>query len=488
MSNLPGGGPSSANPLSRRERRVAASVRLSGAEGSQTADMAMMMDPATKSLADALRWSYRVLLIAIAVLIIVFAGSGFTKIEETERGIKLRFGRVIDRNLMAGPHLGWPAPIGEIIRVPMGRQTIELRKEFFPSLADNEERQLASDGSAILAGGGSDSLDPNVDGQLLTADGGIVHARWSVDYRHDELDPVLNAQNIGDEAAERRIVRAVVMQAIVRSTASLTLDEFMRNIPDAKRENQSFRTVEQLSLQASQAMLDKLQSGIRITSLTLNQKFPPRRVMPSYYRVQAAESQSAAQIEDAVSSRREKLQATAGDSAEFILAQIDQYDLDLATKDTAAAEATLARIERLLMGQPVEIDGETLRPRISGSVTTLLDAARQERTTRVASAKAEADLFDAKLAAFKVNPKVLLNGDWADAYQAFAARPDTQIMLLPLGSERMVLMINRDPALVRSQEMARYGREFDAAESERIRARERARFEQRMDTGTKASQ
>lgn len=487
MSMMPDGGPASRSPLSRRERRGEASVRLGGGEASQGVSMADMMDPATKSLADALRWSYRVMLGAIVVLVVLFAGSGFTSIGASERGIKLRFGRVIDRNLDSGPHLGWPAPFGEIIKVPVGSQSMELRREFFPNLAEQEEKQLATDGSTVLAGGGSESLDPNVDGQLLTADGALVHARWAVTYQHDERNPDLYAKNVGDEKAEHRLVRAIVMQAIVRATASVTLDEFMRNVPDERRQEGTFRTVEMLASQSAQAMLDSLESGILIQTLSMTQKFPPRRVMPAYYRVQAAQSQSAAAIEDAVSARREALQAAAGDAAEQILSQIDQYELDLAQKDEAAAEATLARINDLLLGRPTEIGGVPVNPRVSGSVTSMLDGARQERTTMVAQARAEADLFDAKLEAFKVNPKVLLNSDWADAYQIFATRENTQIMLLPPSGVRMVLMINRDPALTREQEIARYGKEFDQAQSERMRNMERARFEQRQE-GSKVTQ
>jgi hypothetical protein len=106
----------------------------------------------------------------------------------------------------------------------------------------------------------------------------------------------------------------------------------------------------------------------------------------------------------------------------------------------------------------------------------------------VARAKAEAELFDAKLEAFKVNPKVLLNTDWADAYMAFATREGTQIMLLPPGAIRTVLSINRDPVLSREQDIARFGREFDEAQRERIRSMERARFEQRMQGGTRAAE
>ena len=423
------------------------------------------------------------MMLAIIVLIVLFGASGFTRIGASERGIKLRFGQVVDRNLEDGAHFGWPAPIGEIIRVPIGSQQLELRKQFFPNLSDSEEKEFMAKGSAVLANGGSDSLDPNTDGQLLTADGAIVHARWSVAYQHDERDPVLFAQNIGDEDTERRLVQSVVMQAIVQAAASVTLDEFMRYVPDASRPAGTFRTVEDLALQTAQAKLDKLQAGVVIQSLTMTQKFPPRRVMPSYYQVQAAESQSAAQIEDAVSARRERLQATAGDAAELILAQIDQYELDLARKDTAAAEATLARIDALLQGQPIELEGQTVNTRVSGEVTALLDGARQERTTMVAQAKADADLFEAKLEAYKVNPKVLLNGDWADAYLTFATRESTQIMLLPPGSERTVLMINRDPSLTREQEIARNAKEYDKAQQKRIEEQERARYEQRQ-TGT----
>ncbi len=480
-------GRSSADPLARRERRGAATVRLNSGEGSAAADMASMMDPATKSLADALRWSYHVLLGSIVVLAALFAFSGFTSVGASERGIKLRFGQIVDSNLEPGAHLGWPAPIGRIIKVPVGEQVLDLRRQFFPSLSADEENKLASEGSTTLSGGGSDSLDPNVDGQLLTADGAMVHARWTVSYRHDEARPDLNARNIPDEDVEQKIVLVVVMQAIVRAAAGVTLDEFMRNIPDESRAEGTFRTVESLARQTAQGTLDRLESGIQIQTLAMTQKFPPRRVMGRYYQVQAAQSQSASAIEQADDQRRQSLQAAAGDAADVILAQIDRYELDLAKGDAAAAEATLAQINSLLLGEAVEIGGRAVQVRVSGAVTSMLDGARQERTTMVAKAKADADLFVAKLAAYKVNPTVLLNGDWADAYRAFATRDGTQIMLLPATGRPTVISINRDPALLREQEVDRLGKEFDDANRKRQQELLRNRFEQRQRDGMKVA-
>ena len=152
-----------------------------------------------------------------------------------------------------------------------------------------------------------------------------------------------------------------------------------------------------------------------------------------------------------------------------------------------AAERTFAAINKLLLGEPVEIDGAVLNPRISGDVTSRLDQARQERTTMVAAARSDAELFVAKLKAFESNSLVLVNSEWSDAYSTFLGRPGVQVLLLPPQTAgRWVLNINRDPFLAREQEMQRNTEEFQRAQQQRVRERERAQFEQRLgNTGTK---
>lgn len=482
MSQNPG-----SNPLTPRGRRQTASVRLNETGPSAAAELASMMDPATKSLADALRISYRLLLASIVVLVALYFGSGVQKVGESERGMRLLFGRVVSPNLSPGPQFSAPPPIGEIVKVRVDEQSVEIT--FFPNLSDTEQTSLNKDGPTVLAGGGPDSLDPGSDGQLITADGSIAHARWTLTYRRDDLRPDESERNI-DPDHLAAIVKAVARRSIVTAAASMTLDEMMRNIPDSGRDPETFRTLEQRARDLTQRALDDMEAGIRVQQLVMTQKFPPRRVMPDYYRVQSAESDAGAAVLEAERVWQQSMQKTAGDAAAVIIEQIDRYEVELLRGDADAAERTLAAINKLLLGEPVEIDGAPLNPRVSGDVTSRLDQARQERTTMVAAARSDAELFAAKLKAFESNPLVLVNSDWADAYSTFLARPGVQVLLLPPQSAgRWVLNINRDPFLAREQEMARNTEEFQRAQQQRVKERERAQFEQRLgSSGTKFTQ
>lgn len=482
MSRNPG-----TNPLSTRERRQTASVRLNESGPSAAAELASMMDPATKSLADALRISYRLLLASIAVLVALYFGSGVQKVGESERGMRLLFGRVVSPSLSPGAQFSAPPPIGEIVKVRVDEQSSEIK--FFPNLSESEQKSLDKDGPTVLAGGGSDSLDPNADGQLITADGSIAHARWTISWRRDDLRPDVSERNINPEHLSS-IVQAIARRSIVTAAASMTLDEMMRNIPDQGRNPEQFRTIEQRARDLTQRALDDMNAGVRVQQLVMTQKFPPRRVMPDYYRVQSAESDAAAAVLEAERAWQQAMQKTAGDAAAVLIEQIDRYEVELLRNDTAAAERTFETINRLLMGEPVEIDGVVLNPRISGDVTSRLDQARQERTTMVAAARSDAELFAAKLKAFESNSLVLVNTEWSDAYSTFLGRPGVQVLLLPPQTAgRWVLNINRDPFLSREQEMQRNTEEFQRAQQQRVRERERAQFEQRLgSSGTKFTQ
>lgn len=475
------------NPLAPRERRQTATVRLNESGQSAAAELASMMDPATKSLADALRISYKLLLGSILVLVALYFGSGVQKVGESERGMRLLFGRVVSSNLSPGPQFSAPPPIGEIVKVRVDEQSTEVT--FFPNLSEAEQKSLDERGPTTLSGGGSDSLDPNADGQLITADGSIAHARWSISYRRDDIRPEVSERNIDPDFINKLVV-AVARRSIVIAAASMTLDEMMRNVPDAGRNPETFRTMEHRARELAQKALDDMDSGIRVQQLVMTQKFPPRRVMPDYYRVQSAESDAGAAVVESERAWQQSLQRTAGDAASVLVDQIDRYEVELLKGDDEAAAATFGVINKLLLGEPVEIDGAKLNPRVSGDVTSRLDQARQERTTMVASARSEAELFEAKLKAFNSNSLVLINSDWSDAYSTFLNRPGVQVMWLPPDNTgRLVMLINRDPMLAREQEMQRNTEQFQRAAQDRAKERERAQFEQRLgNTGSKMTQ
>jgi regulator of protease activity HflC (stomatin/prohibitin superfamily) len=468
--------------------RGAASVTLrdrSADDGAGGRNSGPFVDPATRSLADALRITYRLLQATMVVLVILYLLSGFQAVKESERGIRLLFGQVKARDLSPGFQFSLPAPLGELVRVGTGAQTMDINKAFFPNLSEDEEKQLLdkNKGAQTLADGGNDSLDPDSDGQLLTADGSIVHTRWSVTYQRAQAWET--AQNI-EEESERRIVTAAACQGIVHAAAGLTIDDILKKQVGAGAEGApegggGGSLVELRARENAQRALDKIESGIQITQLVMTTVIPPRRVMRQFEEVQANQSRKTKLIDEARTERADKLTQAAGDAAPLLLRLIERYESELALAEPARAAATLALIDRVLLREAIELDGRTLAPQAFGRVSSILDEARQRRSSVVSEAKEDAAYFQAKRELFNSNPLVMIHGDWSDAFRTFLARPSLQTIWLPPNIDRQTLQINRDPSITAAQQEERNRKQVEEAAKARELKRARENFERRTD-------
>lgn len=466
--------------LAARTTQRAASVTLR--QRGDAGDDSGSLDPATKSLGDALRITFRLLQAAMIVLLGLYLLSGFQSVKESERGMRLVLGRISAKDLPPGPQFSFPAPFGEMMKVQTGLQTEDIDKQFFPRLTEGEEKLLIDKekGAAALAGGG-DSLDPDADGHLITADGNIAHARWSLTWQR--ADAGRTATNI-DPEFERKIVNAAASRGIVEAAASLSIDDLLKKQIDTSSSQAGTSKVETLARDGAQRALDEMESGIQISQLTLTLVIPPRNVMKAFQNVQSAQSDKNKSIDDARSERNSKLTEAAGEAAEDLLRLIDKYESDFATGDPAKAAAAMDLIDRVMLKESVAIDGVQIRP-LSGNVSKIVDDARQFRTSVVNQAQSDVSLFESKRALFKSSPLVMINSEWASAFGAFLKNESLQTILLPPDSGRNVLRISRDQTVARDITAARMLKENEAAQLKRIQERERLRFQERVDPARK---
>ncbi len=488
--NLPNGpaGAPGATDQPRRNFAPAAKMRAASVTISRdgaTADgesVGALMDPATQSLADALRITFRLVQLAVLLLVAFYVLSGFRTVGEGEKAIRLVFGRVESQDISPGFRFSWPEPFGELVKVQTGAQAISLDSEFFPELTDQEKKQVATDGVQILSQGGRDSLNPDADNANLTADGNLAHTRWSLTYHRE--DPRLVQQNITPDQ-ERSIVLGAVKRGIVRAVASVTIDELLKNTPDPSREPGTFRSPDAMAKDIAQKTLDELDSGIRIDVLALTAKIPPRRVMPAFNEVQSAESGKSKAIEDAQSAADSTLTGTAGkEAAPLLLDLIGRYERQVELQQETESVQTLAAIDSILLGEPATVDGKEFKARVVGEVANRLAAANRERSSFVSKMESDAVLFAAKRDSFRKNPLVLVSSDWSDAFKAFVTRPGVQQMLLPSGP--MVLMINQDPQIAADIEAAYSHARALKADEERKKQIEQQRFEQKIESKQRA--
>lgn len=445
------------------EPRRAASVTLRSDESAQLRSASM--EAANRSLADALRIVYRLLQGLMVALLLLFAFSGFQKIDQGELGVKVTFGRLSPRILEPGPVFSLPYPMGEVIKVSRGDQTISILQSFWPEGLD-PDRPNAS---------GSPSLKPGQDGSLLTGDNNIVHAQLDVSYhREDPLNYLENLQPDSEEA----LIRSAVERAMVQAAAQVSIDELLARgfgsavvAPETQAEADSpadgeGATGDESSLESrvrstAQRLLDEsLDIGVEIDRVTIREIRPPQRTLEDFRQKNAAVTNAARAREEAERERDTMLTSAAGTAYRPLLDLIDEYEGLLEIGNEEEAEEVFAAINRLLDGayEPndagaIEIRGRTYQNvRVSGEVSELISSAKQYRSTVVSNAERQSADFDAKLEQFRANPKQFLAQEWYRGFQTLLEDPVVESFLIPEGSEPLRLKINPDPAFLREIE------------------------------------
>lgn len=450
MSDLP---PSSNDPLNTAPstpaanpamvRRRSASVQLRSGAGESSA---ALMDPANQSLADALRITYRLIQLAMVGLVVAYIASGFQAVKGTEAGIRVTLGEAERDPLAPGLAFSLPTPLGEVIRIDTSKQTIQMNRQFFPAMSEDDLRKPTHELAATRA---KTSLDPMVDGHNITGDLSIAHSRWVVEYRIRERGVLDYAQNMSREM-ESLIVNRSVMRGVVHAVSERTIDEMLKSTPDARRKG-PLPAIEEIAKEVAQQTLDEIKSGIEITTLQVISRDPPISLLASFSEVDTSNQLSQKLRMDAEQERNQRLTATAGDGALPMLALIAEFERATELKDQAAADAILAKIDALLEGRPVMVDGKPA-PKITGKAASTIADAIQYRSGVVNRTESDAKIYAAKLAVYRTNPSVLVSGDWTDAYETFAKNKNTlAVWWVPFG-EPLTLWLNTDPSLLKEIE------------------------------------
>lgn len=459
-----------------RQRAKSVNLRQDGADGDEESSG---MDPATQSLSDALKITYRIVQLGVLILVGLYALSGFRTVREGEKGIRLRFGAVQDQGITPGFRFSWPEPFGELIKVQTSTQDLIIDDDFFPELTAEEKKALAEKGTPALNDGGRDKLNPELDGSNIMGDGNIAHTRWAVRYHREDSEKVV--QNI-DPESEKALVLSAVKRGIVRAMASITIDELLTGTVEEGK-GAAYVRIEKRTMDVAQETLDKIQSGITLDVVSMTARIPPRRTMRWFAEVNKSRSVALKAVEDANTTRNGILTDTAGEAAAEILRQIDIYDNALTLKNTKEATARLAIIDALLAGQKVNIDGRDVNLRAYGQISTIMSNALRDKSRMLNKLAGETISFSAKQKMFKQNRKVFLNAEWAESFGKFITGDSVQQMLLPTPGPggRIVVMINRDPEINN-----RITRKInaDAAEKAKLEREDRAaraRYERKID-------
>lgn len=456
--DLIGGGGGGTPPAGARGGK---SIALTGASARARED-GPSMDAANQSLADALKLIFSILNIALVVIGVFYILSGFQQIKEGESGVRLVFGKVDAQDLEPGFRFSFPYPIGQLQKVSTGNQSVQIDKEFWPYVADSDANKPVDQLPR------NPQLNPERDGSLITADLNLAHTQWKVEYVR--RNSAKYAQNILPGDNEQNIVRAAVSRGVVQAMSSIDLESFL------KQADADTGSVAAMARQIAQRTLDGIESGISLERLTLKQKMPPLAVRSKFQDVLSAEQNAAKRREQAAQYAQKTLNTTAGTAAELLKGEIDEYERAIETGDAKGADARLARIDTILEGREIEINGAKVTPVVSGEVSRLLADAEQYRGNIVNQRQRELARVLAKNEQFKSNPLVTVHNEWADGLTTFMARENVLKLYLPQHTSTLSISVIPDPDILREQARIKNVAEGAKGEQQRIKEMNDKRF------------
>jgi membrane protease subunit HflK len=255
------------------------------------------LDPGSQALAEALKSSFGIVKVVMVLLLGVFLFSGFFTVDQKERAIILRLGRPVGEGQKAllgpGLHFAWPYPIDEVVKVPITevQRTTSTVGWFFVT----PEQELAGTDPYPAP-----SLNPAVDGYLVTADQNIVHSRATLNYRIERpIDFVFNF------TAASNAVQAALNTALVQSASHFKVDDILTRDVFGFKDAVKRRTEE---------LLDAQQLGVIVEQLEVVSR-PPLFLKADFARVTDAAQKRDTLVNEARTYQNQTLSKAGADAA-----------------------------------------------------------------------------------------------------------------------------------------------------------------------------
>jgi membrane protease subunit HflK len=180
-------------------------------------------DSGSQALAEALRSSFAIVKIVMALMVVAFFCSGFFQVGPSEKAVILRFGKPVGEGqkalLTSGLHWSLPYPIDEVVKIPIAAiQKVSSDNGWYFTTPEAE-----ISGAEMPAG---PSLNPAIDGYVITADRNIIHTRATLSY-HIE-DPIRYVFDFTNAAGT---VQNILDNALLFTAAKFTVDDILtRNV------------------------------------------------------------------------------------------------------------------------------------------------------------------------------------------------------------------------------------------------------------------
>jgi regulator of protease activity HflC (stomatin/prohibitin superfamily) len=403
-------------------------------------------DPAMKSLADAMRVSFRVLSAIMVLFLVLFLATGLQSISSQEVGLVKVFGKVT-RTADAGFVYNWPFPIGEIQPISTAVQTLDV-DNFWLQEAKGEQTPLAKRGRK------NDGLRPGFDGALLTGDRNLIHVRLQCKYQ------IKNARAAATRIEDlSELVRESINKAAIHAASQRTFDAILTNHLEflAAVQDRTQMELNQLLGGETGEMVVKinevlLQQGESITW--------PLAAYTAYEEAQTARAERQNKIDTAIGEARnlagvigersftelvgQPWNASAREEERMRRAFEQNESYNLIGQWNHARETGQDEKARML-GEKIDI--VLTRATAGGEASKVIANAQAEKTRTIEQAKERARRFRDLLPKYRESPEVLLETMWYEVVDEILSAPMVTKWYLSPGRGWTVVKISQDPEI-----------------------------------------
>lgn len=224
------------------------------------------------------------------VLLVLWAASGFYRVNPDEQGVVMRFG-AFDRTAPPGLnyHIPWPV---ESVTTPRVTRINRVDVGF---------RAAADGGQAVRPIPARDVLEESL---MLTGDENIIDIDFAVFWRiRDAGEFLFNTRN---------------PEATVKSAAESVMREVIGRTPIQPALTEARAQIEQEVRRGAQAIMDQYRAGVEITQVQLQKVDPPTQVVDAFRDVQRANADRERLRNEAESYRNDIIPRARGEAERMV--------------------------------------------------------------------------------------------------------------------------------------------------------------------------
>lgn len=237
----------------------------------------------------------KLVMAAVAGLIVIWGLTGFYRVQPSEQGVEMVFGRFSGVPTDPGLHWNWPTPIGDVY---LPNVTLENRVEI----------GFRSAGDATARSGGSRDIPE--ESQMITGDENLVDIDFVVFWRIADAAKYLFAMRDPDQTV--KVAAEAVMRDIIGGT----------RIQDALTDRRG--PIESDSTIQLQRLLNEYGAGIEVRQVQLLEVEPPSQVIDAFNEVTRAKQDLERMKNEAEAYRNDVVPRARGEAAQ-IVEQADAY-------------------------------------------------------------------------------------------------------------------------------------------------------------------